>query len=508
MASLKKDALEKLRAQVEQSQAQAKANRAWAMELPQLRALAAKHQLGTTLSGWKNPYPKNDPRSLLLEYQFVSYHDRSRFKASLQSRQTGKDFVMQGEAVEDCYQRPGTKWMFAAPSERQSLASLEQGKIWAEAFGLLIKDFKIERDGGSQALLKSAEIQFSNGSEMSAVPGRPDTVRGASANIGLTEFDFFEKPAETWRAILPSITNPLRGGEKRVRIVTTPNGKGGAMHKIWTKEPTAKMAWSKHLVTIYHAVLMGLPVDIEQLREALDDPEGFAQECECEFLDSSNVLLPYDIIALAESAEAHEFCDPAFWDNTGGNPVTLGIDFGRTNDPTVSWALEKVGDVQFTREVLAERGMSTPDQESMLHRRIKRASRVCFDYTGPGIGLGDYLVREHGEWAPLKHKFGKIELCTFTANFKREIFPKLRRAFESPVKLRVPISVAVREDLHAMKQIVRNGEYTYSAPRTAEGHSDRCTALALALRAAGSASGAVTLPQAYRTPDRARRFDS
>ena len=34
-------------------------------------------------------------------------------------------------------------------------------------------------------------------------------------------------------------------------------------------------------------------------------------------------------------------------------------------------------------------------------------------------------------------------------------------------------------------QIVRNGEYTYSAPHTAEGHSDRCTALALAMRAAG-----------------------
>lgn len=35
-----------------------------------------------------------------------------------------------------------------------------------------------------------------------------------------------------------------------------------------------------------------------------------------------------------------------------------------------------------------------------------------------------------------------------------------------------------------MQQLVRNAEYTYAAPHTAEGHSDRCTALALALRAA------------------------
>jgi phage FluMu gp28-like protein len=97
-------------------------------------------------------------------------------------------------------------------------------------------------------------------------------------------------------------------------------------------------------------------------------------------------------------------------------------------------------------------------------------------------------VQRHGEWNPEKHLFGKIELCTFTVGFKRDIFPKLRRAFEAPVKLRIPISTTVREDLHAMRQIVRNGEYTYSAPHTAEGHSDRCTALALAKRAAGEAA--------------------
>ncbi len=43
-----------------------------------------------------------------------------------------------------------------------------------------------------------------------------------------------------------------------------------------------------------------------------------------------------------------------------------------------------------------------------------------------------------------------------------------------------------------MGYIVRGGEYSYEAPRTAEGHSDRCTALALALRAAGTATGTLT----------------
>lgn len=432
------------------------------------------------------------PREILLEYQRRWADDEARFKAGVWSRQTGKDFSSAEELIRDCLKRAKTSWLIAAPSERQSLETLAKCREWSEAYKLAIDSaFETRFSNHPEALLKSSEIIFSNGARIVAVPGRPDTVRGFSANVLATEFAFFEDDDATWRALLPSIINPLRGGEKKIRVISTPNGRQGRFYKIVDENllnPVAgrKMTWSVHKVTLKDAVRMGLPVDEAALREAMDDPEGAAQELDCEFLDSSNVLLPYDIIALAESAEATEFGDPAFWETRGGNPVSLGIDFGRTNDPTICWALEGIGDIEWTREALELRGMSTPAQEQILDPRIKRANRVCFDYTGPGIGLGDYLVKKYGEWNPAKHLFGKIELCTFTVGFKREIFPKLRRAFEAPVKLRIPISTTVREDLHAMRQIVRNGEYTYSAPHTAEGHSDRCTALALAIRAAGA----------------------
>lgn len=494
-------AIDRLAEHVREARARAVAHAAWSMDIAELREAALNPQP----TGWMNPYPSGDPRSLLLEYQFVPFHDRSRFKAQLQCRQSGKDFTTEGEAVEDCHDRAGTQWMVAAPSERQALDSLEQGKMWAEAFDLHIDDVIEEREAGMGTLLKSSEIVFNNGSRMRAVPGKPDTVRGRSANVLLTEFDFFEDPDATWRAILPSITNPLRGGEKKVRLVSTPNGKGSPMHKIMTKAPTERMQWSRHVITIYHAVLMGLPVDWQQIQEAMADPEGWAQEYELEFLDSNNVLLPYEVIALAESAEATEFGDPERWEVRRQNRVVLGIDFGRTNDPSVCWELEAVGDIWWTREVWCERGMSTPDQQRHLRQRIQHADRVCFDYTGPGIGLGDLLVEEFGEWNPKQHKFGKIELCTFTVGLKREMFPKLRRAFEAPTRLRVPISVAVREDLHEMRQIIRNGEYSYSAPRTAEGHSDRCTALALAWRAAGETAVYTPPPQTFRNASRFTR---
>jgi phage FluMu gp28-like protein len=490
MANPKTDAIEQLRAQVAQANQAAKSNPLWTMDLAELETLVERHRLGTTHSGWRNPYPASDPRSVYLEYQFAAHHDRSRAKIQIQSRQTGKDFTMEGEAVEDCLEKP-TEWMIAAPSERQALDSLDQGKLWADAWDFHIKDIFEEREGNtSQHLLKSAEILFENGSRMRAVPGKPDTVRGRSANVILTEFDFFEQPAATWKAILPSITNPLRGGEKKVRIGTTPNGTGSAAHKIFTKDDSKdKLQWSRHLVTIYHAVLMGLPVDVQQIRELMDDPDGFAQEFLCQFLDTTNVLLPYDIIALAESFEATESW--SLDDARHAGETFIGIDFGRSSDPTVAWTLQRVGGILWTREVLVLDKTSTPDQERILSDRIAASNKVCFDYTGPGIGLGDYMVEKHRRWRPEAHEFGKVELCTFTAGLKRELFPKLRRAFEAPTKLRIPISTAIREDLHEMKQVISNGEYNYWAPRTKAGHSDRCTALALAVRAAAGESSAL-----------------
>lgn len=507
MADRKKDAFERLRVQVQESIRAASENPLWSAPLEELRAKAEKHPIGTVASGWKNPYPVGDPRNLLLEGQFAVYHDRARFKCTLAGRQTGKDFTHAGETVEDCFERQ-TEWMIAAPSERQALDSLEQDKLWAEAFDLHIEDYQEKREGAtSQTLLKSAEITLSgHKSRIRAVPGRPDTVRGRSTNVRITEFDFLEDSVRTWAALLPSITNPLRGGVKKARVYSTPNGKAGMMWRIMNKPDTEKMRWSRRTMNIYHAVLMGLPVDVAELRAAMDNDELFAQEFECVFLDGSNVLLPYDVIQLAESFDATEVWDLAIARTS--QPVYMGIDFGRTTDPTVAWSFQLIGGILWTREVLVLEKVSTPEQQAILRNRIAGATRIAFDYTGPGIGLGDLLAKEHGEWAPEKHKFGKIELCTFTAGFKRQLFPTLRQAFQAPTRIRIPVSTAIREDLHQMQQVLTNGEYNYWSPRTRLGHSDRCTALALAVRAGSSHRGVFAYaPVTIRGRGRTRRFD-
>ena len=407
---------------------------------------------------------------------------------------------------------PGTKWVCLSSGERQSLEWMTKCKEWAAAFKLSIESYAEDRSLG-EALLKVAEIQFANGSRIIAIPANPSTARGYSANVILDEFAYHEDPDAIWAAMFPSLTNPLAGTFMRrvhalyggseydaiqrnlkIRVVSTFNGRENKFFKLWDKRK--ELGYSGHHTTIYDAIKQGLALNSEEIRMGLDDPDAWAQEYECQPTDTSNVLLPYALLHQAETIEATELIDPEFFDSNRN--IFCGIDFGRSNDPTICWTLEVVGDIYWTREVLVLRTMSTPEQHKILESRIKASRRTCYDYTGPGIGFGDYAVKEFGvgEWKPEEHKFGRVELFTFTPKSKRLLFPLLRRQFEAPCKIRIPISRMVREDLHAMQQVITGGEYNYWAPRTREGHSDRCTALALAVRAADqSQAGAIRDPK-------------
>jgi phage FluMu gp28-like protein len=89
-------------------------------------------------------------------------------------------------------------------------------------------------------MLQYASLAFKHGSRIMAVPGKPETVRGFSANVLFTEFAFFEKPEETWKAVFPSVSNRFKG-RKMLRIITTPNGVGNKAHEIWMQGTSGLM---------------------------------------------------------------------------------------------------------------------------------------------------------------------------------------------------------------------------------------------------------------------------
>lgn len=426
----------------------------------------------------------------LFKYQRRWLADSSRFKIALWARQTGKDFTAAAEAVIHSRLHPGATWIVLAAGERQALESIDKAKVWAEAFHIPISECTenftphpgIRPPGGPRTRLLSSQIKWANGARFIALPGKPETVRGYSANIILTEFAFHDDPEAIWRAIYPSISNPLRGGEKKLRIISTPNGLGNKFAELWHHGRD----YSKHKVDIHEASRQGLELDVEELRRGLRDEQAWAQEYECEFADGAEVLLPYDLIESCESADAVETAEARELSarRDRNRPLFMGIDFGRKRHLTVAWILERKGGVLETREVLALKGLSTPEQVEALRPRVGLCQRVALDYTGGGIGLGDQLAREFSEYRRKERMHGKVELCAFTPALKAELYPRLRAAFERR-EVRIPISRAIREDLHGVQRWVSaNGAITYRAADREDGHSDRATALALALRAA------------------------
>ena len=457
------------------------------------------------------------PKDLLFPLQRKFVDDYAQYKIAVTTRQWGKSTCTSGEAVHDCLVDPGTKWVCMSAGERQSVEWLNKAKEWQAAYNMAIADIAEDRGGIAEGLLKSAEIQFANGSRIIAIPANPSTARGYSANIILDEFAYHEDPDAIWASMFPATTNQLAGtfldrfrakmkGEStdirrhmKLRVVSTFNGRGNKFFSLW--ENAERNGYSAHKVTIWDAIADGMPLDADKLKAALDDADAWAQEYECEPMDGSSVLLPYDLIATCESSDATTTVPAEFWQVKAQRPLFMGIDFARKRDLSVAWTDELVGDVLQAREVLEMRAMSTPDQIDLMRPRIQAAQRVCLDYTGPGVGMGDYLVKEFGEWNPDKHQGGKIELCTFTNAFKVDIFTKLRMAFEQR-RERIPVNRNIREDFHSMQRVVStSGNITYRAPHTEDGHADRVTAKALCRRAAGSGGG----PFQYSAPKRYNR---
>src|SRR5258705_129504 len=104
-----------------------------------------------------------------------------------------------------------------------------------------------------------------------------------------------------------------------------------------------------------------------------------------------------------------------------------------------------------------------------------------------GYGEGGAAVRGGGGGA--RGGGGGGGVCAFTQQLKLEIFSALRAKADER-KIGVPQCRTLREDLHSISRVVTaNGNVTYRAPHNADGHADRCNALALCVRAGSLGTG-------------------
>lgn len=441
---------------------------------------------------------RHGPAVPLYAYQKRWFLDRSRFKIGMFSRQTGKTFTTTLEIVDDCFmawaQKSRARWVILSRGERQAKEAMETGiKLHAKAYQLAY-DMAIEEEleydfvpdpEKPEVRYKALEVALSGGSRITALPANPDTARGFSANVFLDEFAFHRDSREIWKALFPVIS----AGWK-MRITSTPNGKGNKFYELMT---ATDEAWSRHEVDIHKAVADGLPRDIEELRAGISDDEAWEQEFELRWVDEASAWLTYELITGCEDENAG---DPSLY---SGGRVFIGNDIARRNNLWVAWVLEEVGDVLWTREIVARKGISFREQDlimdELFHRyramEQERVERLAMDQGGMGEKPVEDAKTRYGEL--------RVDGVLLQGATRLNIATIGKQAFEDR-KIRIPMGdTALRADLHKVKKVVgETGGIRLVADDDSEGHADRFWACMLGVVAASGnvqpAAGATVEP--------------
>lgn len=410
-----------------------------------------------------------NPAITLCNYQKKWLKDKSRFKIAMFARQTGKTLTTTLEIVLDCLDAESkgkrARWVILSRGERQAKEAINEGvKLHLSALNIACEFLEIPFD----ATINALEVIFPNGSKITALPANPDTARGFSANVFLDEFAFHQDSRKIWTALFPVIS----AGHK-LRIASTPNGKGNKFYELMTTDGDL---WSKHSCDIYQAVAEGLPRNIDELKTGFSDDDAWQQEFLLNWLDGASAWIDFDLINENEHESA------GIVENYQNNPVFVGVDIAARNDLFVIVVLEEVGDVLWCREVIAKQRISFAEQDFLLDEVFNKYKvlKCAIDQTGMGEKPVEDAIRRYGS--------SRVEGIIFTSTNKQLLATQAKQKFEDK-KLRLPINTKLRSDIHSIKKsLSATGRPIFNADRDENGHADRAWALFLAIHASINSS--------------------
>jgi len=374
--------------------------------------------------------------------------DQSRFRIVNKARQIGYSFTIGLEAVIGA--GIGNRdQLLVSSSEKNAAEVLDKCRKWARVLQL-----PLEKDSYDK-------IEFVNGKKILSLAQNPDTVRGYSGDVYLDEFAHHKFSEEIFRATFPIATLGFR-----FTIISTPLAKSGRFYSLYN-DTGVYSNYSRHRTTIIEAVQQGLRVDIDSIRNAIDE-ETFRQEYLCEFVDESTAYFPYELLLSNTGDSADSMLD--------GATNYIGIDIGRRNDRTAIVVLSQLNEGLTVSKVEVLDRMEFAKQREVIRQVVQG-----YGIQGGGIdasGLGMQMAEE------LNQEFAWLEPVSFTNAIKETIAVTVKRKFEER-RLTIPNDKNLISDIHSIKRsVTQSGNIRFDAERTSQGHSDRFWALALAVYSA------------------------
>lgn len=224
-----------------------------------------------------------------LPYQQRWIADPATIALCLKSRQAGYSHATAGGAVYRALLTGSTEVILSAS---QDLSDEVLDKAGAHARVLA-------RLGFSHATATETDnakvLAWPHGGRVVALPANPRTARSYTGNVWFDEFAYHLNPAAMWDA---AAAVAIRGN-RRIRIISTPNGAGGQFYQ-WATHPPS--GWSIHRTSIHDAIREGLNVDIAKLWQlAGGNKNTFAQWFELSFLHAGTGFFDAAALDLADT---------------------------------------------------------------------------------------------------------------------------------------------------------------------------------------------------------------
>ncbi|MBI1825871.1 MAG: hypothetical protein HY287_05890 [Planctomycetes bacterium] len=427
-----------------------------------------------------------EPIVPLLPYQREDVECSARFRWNCWARQTGKSFTKSLRRILRGIARRRNQ-IFLSAGERQSRELMQKARAHCQALQIAT-EFRDDQSLRGMCC-KTLEITLPNGVRIIGLPANPRTARGFTGDVFLDEFAMHADDRDIWAAMFPTL---LRG-DGELDVASTPQGKGNTFFQLRENQ-----LFSAHTLTLTEAISQGLQADAEQMRLAMDDDAIYRQEFLCEFIDEATAFLTYEQIAACTDANLVPHGDISALAAESGE-LFAGVDIGRRRDLTVFWVFASgapSGDATTAGDHALSEQLRTVALVEMCNApftvqfellcellRLPQLRRCCIDAGGLGMQLAEQAVEQFGSH--------RVETIVFTNALKSQMAGALRVAVERR-RIVIPADERIRRDWHSVERTVTEaGHFRLAAPRRDGSHADRFWAAALAIHAAGAATGIV-----------------
>lgn len=210
------------------------------------------------------------------------------------ARQVGKSTVVGALTLHKAMFTPESLSLIVTPTERQAKITFAKVARFYMAAGGDLSNASY----AMKANVKKMALELPNGSEVIALPGNPDTVRGFSPDLViLDEAPYMED--DLYIALRPS----LAATDGDLIALGTPNGKQGWFYEAWENREEQGWDWYEVPATLCPRIS---PEFLEEERRSMPAYK-YRQEYECSFEDTSDTVFATEDIHAAFSARVEAF---------------------------------------------------------------------------------------------------------------------------------------------------------------------------------------------------------